>query len=45
MREGRALIAEGMEMFAVVETPQHPNLATLIGQQIEQVVEYRRLKP
>lgn len=44
IRMGRDLIVKGLKMFSVVETPQHPNLPTLIGQQIEQVIEYRRIK-
>lgn len=42
--EARDLWAEGEDVFAVVQEPQHRNLQTLMGQVIEQLVEYRRTK-
>lgn len=36
---------EALELFGLLTVPQHKNLATLIQQQLEQVVEYRRLHP
>lgn len=37
------VIPQGLTMDQVMQ-PQHPNLPVLLGQQIEQVLEHRRLK-
>jgi hypothetical protein len=45
LREARDLTARALEDFILIEPkPQHPNLPTLIGQQLEQVIELRTLR-
>lgn len=44
LRHARDLIVSALEDFALVAQPQHPNLPTLVGQQIEQVIEHRTLR-
>lgn len=45
LREARDLTARALEDFVLIEPkPQHPNLPTLIGQQLEQVIELRGLR-
>jgi hypothetical protein len=45
LREARDLTARALEDFILIEPkPQHPNLPTLIGQQLEQVIELRSLR-
>jgi hypothetical protein len=42
-RTARSSLAEGIEMFTLLTTPQHTQIETLIGQLIEQVIEFRRI--
>jgi hypothetical protein len=44
LREARDLTERALEDLALVVQPQHPNLPTLLGQQLEQAIELRRLK-
>jgi hypothetical protein len=44
LREARDLVVSALEDFGLVAQPQHPNLPTLIGQQLEQVIEHRNLR-
>jgi hypothetical protein len=37
-------VVEGLEILGLFTTPKHRNLPTLLAQQIEEVVEYRRAK-
>lgn len=41
LREARDLVVTALEDLALVMQPQHPNLPTLLGQQIEQVIQFR----
>lgn len=43
LRRARDLIVTALEDLALLATPQHPQLPTLLGQQLEQVIELRRL--
>jgi hypothetical protein len=44
LRSARDLIADALEGLSNYVTPQHRNLDTLIGQTIEQVIEFKRVK-
>ena len=44
LREARDLTARALEDLTLIVQPQHPNLPTLIGQQLEQVMELRALR-
>lgn len=44
LREARDLIDEALEQFTLLAEPQHKNLGMLVGQQIEQVIEFRRVR-
>lgn len=41
LREARDLIVTALEDLSLILQPQHPNLPTLLGQQIEQVIQFR----
>ncbi len=41
LRDARDLIVSALEDLSLVLQPQHPNLPTLVGQQIEQVIQFR----
>jgi hypothetical protein len=41
LQEARDLVVSALEDLALVLQPQHPNLPTLLGQQIEQVIQFR----
>lgn len=44
LRGSRDLLVEAMEGIELLMLPQHRNIDTLIGQLIEQVIEFRRTK-
>jgi hypothetical protein len=44
LRQARDLIADALEGLSNYALPQHRNLDILVGQQIEQVIEFRRVK-
>ncbi len=41
LREARDLIVPALEDLSLILQPQHPNLAVLVAQQIEQVIQFR----
>jgi hypothetical protein len=43
-RDALVLVVEGLDILGLFTLPQHRNLPTLLTQQIEQVVEYRRVR-
>ena len=43
LRLARDKVVTALEDLALVAQPQHPNLPVLLGQQLEQVIELRRL--
>lgn len=44
LRLARELVDDALEGFGMYTQPQHPHLSTLIGQLIEQVIEFRRVQ-
>lgn len=44
LRQARDLCEEVIIGFGMYTTPQHRNLPTIIGQQIEQIIEFKRVK-
>lgn len=44
LRDARDMVDEALELFGLLSPPQHPNISTLLGQLIEQVIEFKRVK-
>jgi hypothetical protein len=44
LRQARDLIDDALEGFGMYADVQHRNLGVLVSQQIEQVIEFRRIK-
>jgi len=44
LRDARDKTEEALDQFSLLAVPQHSKLPVLLGQQIEQVIEHRRLR-